>query len=122
MAQNPRIIINAFNSGGEEALAETRDILDSIAKIYRHDAELPSKRASVMRLLPTILETVSSVNLLRYTMEDVRRIAEGKGGIGDMLDLSLNILFFLNRYKEQLKLMVLLGEINKGLMMLGALT
>lgn len=119
MAQNPRIIIDAFNYGGEEAIAETRDILENIAKIYRHDAELPSKREKVLSLLPTILETVSTINLARYTIEELKQLADGKGGVAEVLSITLNVLFFLNRYKEQLRIMKILGEINKMLMVYG---
>ena len=121
MSQRVRILISGFSEGGGEALAEARSIQASVSKIYEADRQLPEKRLQFRTLAPSILQAISTINLVRFSILELRRLSEGKGGIGEVLSITINMILLLHRLSRMMEETMALQQASIAIGIMGAL-
>lgn len=82
---------------------EVRRVQLSLDNISENFAQMPAKEKQLQAVFGTAINTVSTLQLLRYGMNDLKQIAEGKGGIGDILSLTTTSIITIFRVNQLLQ-------------------
>lgn len=87
---------------------EVRSVQLSLDNISEGFAQMPARERQLQNVFGTAINAVSTLQLLRYGMNDIKQIAEGKGGIGDILSLTTTSIITLFRVNQLLQSQIVL--------------
>jgi len=82
---------------------EVRRVQLSLDNISENFAQMPAREKQMQNAFSSTINLVSTLQLLRYGMNDIKQIAEGKGGIGDILSLTTTATITIFRINEMLR-------------------
>ena len=105
MSQGVRVIVRGTNFGGDEAYGEAVALQMVIDKINRADREVRVNGITLDSLNMGALGLISTINALRFNFMDLAKLSQGKGGMGDWLDLVLGFIIILDKVSDVMRIM-----------------
>jgi len=77
-------------------------------------------KSEMMAIAGIALRALSAANLLRYTIQDIRDLASGKGGLGDIISLGTNSILLMYQLSQILKINLVLSSALNASILAGA--
>lgn len=105
MSQKVRILITGSPSENDLILKEVDEINKLQENYEAYRSRILQRMDTLQMYLGLGIISVSTMNSIIYTMNNIKRIQEGRGNIDDVINITINTLIIVNRVNQLMKMM-----------------